>query len=42
VVEITMLAGVEFDLAIVVEAGGEATIGMDRLDGGDCKCAFSF
>src|ERR1035438_854963 len=30
----TMLAGVELDLAIVVEAGGEASIGMDGLDGG--------
>ena len=35
VVEMTMLAGVEFDLAVVVEAGGKATIGMDRLDGGE-------
>src|SRR5579862_668630 len=32
VVEMTMLVGVEFDQAIVVEAGGQATIGMDRLD----------
>jgi hypothetical protein len=34
VVEMTMLAGVELDLAIVVEAGGEASIGMDGLDSG--------
>ena len=34
VVEMTMLAGVEFDLAIVVEAGGQATIGVDRLNRG--------
>ena len=34
VVEMTMLVGVEFNLAVVVEAGGEATIGMDRLDRG--------
>ena len=33
VVEMTMLSGVELDLAAVVQAGGEATIGMDRLDG---------
>jgi hypothetical protein len=33
VVEMTMLAGVEFDLAVVVEACREPTIGMDRLDG---------
>ena len=32
VVEMTMFVGVEFDLAAVVEAGGQATIGMDRLD----------
>jgi len=32
VVEMTMLVGVEFDQAVVVEAGGQATIGMDRLD----------
>ena len=34
VVEMTMLAGVELDLAIVVEAGGQATVEVDRLDGG--------
>ena len=34
VIEMTMLVGVEFDLAIVVEAGGQATLGVDRLDGG--------
>src|SRR5208337_792271 len=34
VVEMTMLAGVELDLAIVVEAGGKASIGMDGLDDG--------
>ena len=32
VVEMPMLTGVELDLPVVVEAGGEATIGMDRLD----------
>ena len=32
VVEVTMFAGVELDAAVVVEAGGEATIGMDHLD----------
>ena len=32
VVEMTMLAGVEFDLAVVVEACRDPTIGMDRLD----------
>ena len=30
VVEMTMLAGVELDLPVVVEAGGETAIGMDR------------
>jgi len=35
VVEMTMLAGVEFDLAVVVEACREPTIRMDRLDGGE-------
>ena len=35
VVEMTMLAGVELDLAAVVQAGGEATIGLDRLDGSE-------
>ena len=34
VVEMPMLSGVEFDLPVVVEAGGEAAIGMDRLDNG--------
>src|SRR5579863_8469900 len=34
VVEMTMLVGVEFDLAVVVEADGQATIGVDRLDRG--------
>src|SRR3984957_4571038 len=34
VVEMTMLVGVEFDQAIVVEADGYATIGVDRLDRG--------
>ena len=34
VVEMTMLAGVELDLAIVGEVGGETAIGMDGLDGG--------
>jgi hypothetical protein len=32
VVEMTMLAGAEFDLAVVVLADGQATIGVDRLD----------
>jgi hypothetical protein len=35
VVEMTMLVGVEFDLAVVVEACRQPTIGMDRLDGGE-------
>ena len=35
VVEMTMLAGVEHDLAVVVEAGGEPTIAVDRLDDGE-------
>ena len=34
VVEMTMLVGAEFDLAVVVEADGQATIGVDRLDRG--------
>ena len=34
VVEMAMLAGVELDLAIVGEVGGETAIGMDGLDGG--------
>ena len=34
VVEMTMLVGVELDLAVVVEACGKPTIGIDRLDGG--------
>ena len=42
VVEMTMLDGVEFDLAVVVEACRKPTIGMDGLDGrevaiGDAK-----
>ena len=35
VVEMTMLVGVEFDLAVVVEADGQAAIGVDRLDRSD-------
>src|SRR5712692_5285682 len=35
VVEMTMLAGVEFDLAVVVEACREPTVGMDCLDHGE-------
>jgi hypothetical protein len=35
VVEMTMLVGFEFDPAIVVEADGQATIGVDRLREGD-------
>ena len=34
VVEMTMFFGVEFNLAVVVEADGQATIGVDRLDRG--------
>ena len=29
-----MLVGAEFDLAVVVEADGQAAVGMDRLDRG--------
>ena len=32
VVEMAMLTGVEFDLAVVIKEGGETTIRMDRLD----------
>jgi hypothetical protein len=32
VVKMTMLVGVEFDLAVVVEADGQAIIGVDCLD----------
>ena len=35
VVEMTMLAGTKFDLAITVDAGGEPGTGMDSLDGGE-------
>ena len=34
VVEMTMLAGFELDLAFVVEADGQATIGVDCFDHG--------
>jgi hypothetical protein len=34
VIEMTMLVGVEFDLAVVVEASGKAAVGMDCLDDG--------
>jgi len=34
VVEMSMLTGVELDRPVVVEAGGEMGIGMDRLDNG--------
>src|SRR5580704_13590634 len=34
VVEMTMLVGAEFDLAVVVEADGQATVGVDRLNRG--------
>jgi hypothetical protein len=34
VVEMTMLASVELDLAVVVEASGKAAVGMDGLDDG--------
>lgn len=30
----TMLTGVELDLELVVEPGGESAIGADRLDDG--------
>ena len=33
VVEMTVLVGGELDLAVVVQAGREATIGLDRLNG---------
>jgi hypothetical protein len=32
VVEMTMFLGAKFDLAVVVEADGQATIRVDRLD----------
>jgi hypothetical protein len=35
VVEMTMFAGLELDLAVVVEMCREPTIRMDRLDGGE-------
>jgi hypothetical protein len=35
VVEMTILAGVEFDLAVVVEAGGKAAVGIDCFDEGE-------
>src|ERR1700677_2102776 len=35
VVEVTMLAGVELNLAAVFQSGGKAAIGMDRLDGSE-------
>ena len=34
VVEMRMLVGVEFDLPAVIEADGQATLGVDRLDRG--------
>jgi len=34
VVKVTMFAGVELDVAVVVEADGQAPVGMDRLDRG--------
>ena len=34
VVEMRMLAGVEFDLAVIAKACGDAAIGMDRFDDG--------
>ena len=34
VVEMTMLVGIKFDLAVVVEADGQATVGVDHLDRG--------
>ena len=37
VVEMTVLVGAEVDLAGVAEAGGEATIGLDRLDDLPCR-----
>ena len=35
VVKMTMLAGAELDLAVVVQTGGNATIGTDRFDGSE-------
>ena len=35
VVEMTMVAGFELDLAVVVQAGGNVTIGTDRFDGSE-------
>ena len=35
VVEVAMLSAVELNLAIVVQAGQEAAIGMDRLNDGE-------
>jgi hypothetical protein len=35
VVEMTMLAGVQLDLAVVVEADGKADVGMNCLDDGE-------
>jgi hypothetical protein len=37
VVEMTMLVAIEFDLAVVVEAGRQATIGVDLLDSRPCR-----
>ena len=34
VVEMATVVAVELDLAVVVEPGGNATVGMNRLDGG--------
>ena len=33
-IEVAILCGIEFDLAIVVESCNQATIGMDGLDDG--------
>ena len=33
-VEMTMLTGIELDLAVVVKSGGNATVGLDRFDNG--------
>ena len=35
VVEMAMLLGVEFNLAVIVQAGREASVGMDRLNRGE-------
>ena len=41
VVEMTMFAGLELDLAVIVEACRELTIGMDRFDGRKVPIGYS-